>query len=172
MSILRFALLAVILGPLGVSGVLLAEPAFSITISTPESVVKVGSVVRLDITTKNISSATGYRFESTGPGRSIHVEVLDRSGFHVLETPKGQELHGTDPHRHFGGAIFRAKIPFKPGETFEEHLILSEEYDLSEPGKYTIQAYRSNVATEDDLKAKSNVPSITKSNIITLTITP
>jgi hypothetical protein len=166
-------LLVAALGVVGVSPAQLAQPLYTITISTPESVIKVGSEVRLDVTTKNVSNQTIYMFFSTAPGRDPEIHLRDSKGNPVLETPYGQKVHGTDPNRRpFSGSVFGYQETLKPGETFEEKLNLSEEYDLSKPGEYTIQVRRHDVLSEDDLKSKSRTVAFVKSNTITITITP
>jgi hypothetical protein len=137
-----------------------AEPWFSVTISTPEATVSVGSGAKLKIvfannTEKELHSPYG------GPGRGgpvFDIEIRDTKGNPVSETPYGLKMHGKDPHP-FSGSVFRATS--RPGETIEEEVALSKEYDLSKPGKYTVH-----------VREKHPVFQAVKSNMITIIVKP
>jgi hypothetical protein len=135
------------------------KPLFTITISTPESVVKTGSDMRLKATMTNTSDRDIFYTVGTGP--IIDIKIRDVEGKLVPETPDGRKIHGTDRREGPGpGTVIR--VPIKPGKAFEGESILNQEYDLSNPGKYTIQAHRF------DRVSKTMV----KSNTITVTATP
>jgi hypothetical protein len=143
------------------------QPSCSISISTPESPIKAGLEVKLDITTKNVSDRTIYLVYSTVPGRNMRIDVRDSEGNPVSETPYGLKVHGTDPKRvPFSGTMFSTRVPVKPGETYEEKLVLSKEYDMSRPGRYSIRVQRSDVLND------TNTVTFVKSNTITVIVTP
>ena len=50
----------------------------------------------------------------------------------------------------------------KPGATFEDHVDLTSIYDLSQPGKYTVQVQRTDAVSK----------TLVKSNTVTVTVTP
>jgi hypothetical protein len=154
----------------------ITEPAFfSVTISTPGSEVKIGSTVELTITTKNISAQNIYHgFVAGGPpGRSVDIDLRDSGGNPVLETPYGRKAHGKD-RKPWSGSSFVERVLVKPGETFDEKVDLSKEYDLSRAGTYTIQVQRSDLVSNEQLKshAKMGIGNTVKSNTITITMTP
>jgi len=137
-----------------------AEPWFSVTISTPEASVSAGSDVKLNVvfannTGKDLHSGYG------GLGRNgpvFDIYIRDSKNMAVLETPFGLTMHGKNPHP-FSGSVFSATS--HPGETIKEELNLSKEYDLSKPGKYTVQ-----------VRERHPVFQSVKSNTITITVDP
>jgi len=159
-------LLAVALGPLGGNASQVSkteEPTISINISTPQNTVRVGSEIIVDVVTQNISHHVIHYTVIAGAGAELshfRVDVRNSVGKPVTETQYGQKVHGTD-HRAHSGSVFGADIPVEPGKTLHEKLILTKEYDLSQPGTYTVQLRRTDF---DDSSVKSNT--------ITLTITP
>jgi hypothetical protein len=150
------------------------KPPFTITISTPASSIRAGSEVDLNVVTQNISDRVLYRLETSADaffGRNLQIDLRDGKGIWVLETPYGRERHGTDPNRpRFEGSVVSIRTPLKPGETFEEKIVLSREYDLSKPDIYTVHALRSDMLSETNI----NFSKVTagKSNTITLTVIP
>jgi hypothetical protein len=137
-----------------------AEPWFSVTISTPNASVRAGSDVKLNIV---LANTTGKDLHSGygGPGRDgpvFDIDIRDSRNVAVPETPFGLTLHGKNPHP-FAGSVFSA--PSHPGEPIKEELILSKEYDLSKPGKYTVQ-----------VRERHPVFQTVKSNVITITVHP
>jgi hypothetical protein len=146
-----------------------AKPAFSMALSTRQTVVEVGSplVVRLAITnTSDHDVCTG-----APPCPPVQISVLDSEGKPVPETPYGRELHGKVwPSALINGfsrsgSLFAAPPipPMRPGETRKEtpHDVIRE-YDLSKPGTYTIQVRRSDPYSQ----------SLVESNILTVTLVP
>jgi hypothetical protein len=136
------------------------KPAFTITISTPENIVKVG----LDVQLKAAMTNTSDRdiFYGVGMGPIIDIDIRDGEGKPVPETPNGRRIHGTDHMDGPGGAFTVVRVPIKPGKTFEEEPMLNKDYDLSTAGKYTIQAHRFDGVSM----------TLVKSNTITVIVTP
>jgi hypothetical protein len=136
------------------------KPPFTITISTPQATVKAGLDVKVEATMTNTSDQdVSY---AVGVGPIINVDVRDAEGKPVSETPEGRKIHGTDRRDGPGGVLTVIRIPLKPGKTLAGESILSKEYDLSKPGKYTVQAHRFDGVSM----------TMVKSNTITLTVTP
>jgi hypothetical protein len=136
----------------------------TVTITAPETSTKVGSEVKLDVVTKNVSDRTIYVAYSTA-GRNMKIDVRDSEGNPVSETPFGLKVHGTDPKRApFAGTVFSMRVPLKPGETSHEQLVLDKEYDLTKPGRYFIRVQRS------DILSDTNTVTFVKSNTIILTV--
>jgi hypothetical protein len=144
------------------------QQPFSLTISTPQSTVKAGTEVKVNITMMNITNHEIYYVapitgRETDLQSGFRTDVRDSQGKPAIETTWGLKVHGTDPHRRpFSGSVVSWPISLKPGQVFEKELTISKEYNLNEPGKYTIQVDRSD--TQSDV--------VIKSNVITVTVTP
>ncbi len=95
-------------------------------------------VVFVNATKKDIFYGAG------GPARGgpvFDIDMRDSDGKSVAETPYGLKMHAKDPHP-WRGSVLTATA--HPGDKIEEELILNKEYDLSKPGKYTIQVQERN----------------------------
>src|SRR5258706_741466 len=136
------------------------KPPFTITISTPQVTVKAGLDVRLKVTMMNTSDRDINYTVGTGP--IIDIDIRDAGGKPLSETPDGRKIHGTDRKVAGPGSGTVVRVPLKPGETLDGESILNQEYDLSIPGKYTIQAVRADPISKN----------VVKSNTITVTVTP
>jgi hypothetical protein len=137
-----------------------AEPWFSVTIDTPEATVTVGLDVKLKVIFTN-NTGKDIHYSAGGPARSgpaFDINVRDAEGNPVPETLYGLKLHGKDPHP-WSGSVFSATL--HPGKTIEEEVSLSKEFDLSKPGKYTVQ-----------VQEKNPVFQTVKSNVLTITVVP
>jgi len=155
---LRLVFLLIVCGL--AAGAQVAPPAqvpISLTISTPSSQVKAASELRLDIVLTNSSDEpVGL---TTWP-EDFRVDVLDSKGRVV---GKAQEPGESRPNPK--AANFPAQGSSQ-GLTLAPHMVLrlrddlSKEFDLSKPGKYTVQATR----------MYGKVP--VKSNVITITVVP
>jgi hypothetical protein len=144
------------------------SPPFTVVISTPNTVAKAGSEVKLKIVMKNVSDhEIHYGLAATGDETDLQggfrIDVRDAEGEPVRESAWGQKVHGTDTNRKpFMGSVFGGPIPLKPGQTFEIKRMIAKEYELNRPGRYTIQAERTD--------PKSNL--VVKSNVIRITVIP
>jgi hypothetical protein len=149
-----------------------AAPKFSLTIKTAQGTVKVGSDVVVEAEMKNTSVEDIFYSALTGrgqdPGRSGFAwEILNVEGKPVPLTEYGLKInHLESPQDEVGPGGY---IPsagktvyglLGPGKAIVENRTLSKEYDLSKPGKYTVQASR--------FDGKTDV----KSNTLTLTVMP
>jgi len=139
-------------------------PRISIAINTPQAVVKAGSDVVVEVEMKNISQVDvpdGAPLTG-GASTGFRWQVRDSSGKQVAMTDYGIQANhlassSGEPHM-WAGSFFSA--PLAPGKVITQRLALTKEYDLSKPGKYTIQATRGDAQTD------------VKSNVITLTVIP
>lgn len=139
------------------------EPSFALTISAAKGLMKAGSIVQIDVVVKNISPhdillETNYTrpyVETTD-----HVNIVDENGAKASETQFGRAALGHSPGSGVTGkdVFMRLRI----SKSFTYQLKISELYDLSRPGKYTIQVERLDEESE----------AFVKSNTITVTVTP
>jgi hypothetical protein len=143
-----------------------AKPPFSLTITAADSVVKSGSEIWADATVKNTSDHEISVFSTSDHlGNEYNADVWTDKSTLAPETRLGREINNhTTPEDERTPQIrisSRGSIPLKPGKTFTDHANVSTMYDLSQPGKYTIQFRK-----YDD-ESKTTV----KSNKITVTVT-
>ena len=143
-----------------------AKPDISVTISAMQTVVKADSEVKVGIILTNISnhevSLAKDNAQNLGEAHN-KIEVRDEKGNLAPEAKYVGILDGKAPN----DVIFMplgssAPHSLKPGETLKDAIIASKLFDLSKPGKYTIQVQRTDEATK----------TVVRSNTITLTVTP
>jgi len=141
-----------------------AEPPFSVTISAAQDVVKAGAAAIIKIVLTNTSN---HRINLThmlgNRGGLYRVDVWDSQGSPVPQAKprtwldeKGRRV------RQIRVGTGVTTLDLQPGETLKEECPLNERYDLTQPGKYFIQASRY------DYETKTWV----RSNPITLTVEP
>jgi len=135
------------------------QSPLSIAISTPQSTLKVGSEVRIEVTLTNASSRR-VLIQERNPATDYEIDVRDERGTPVPETDLGRKLKEPPVipmnSRNFGKYL-------RPNESTKETIPLSDLYSLSHAGQYTIQVSR----------LMSNKPKdvVVKSNTITVTVT-
>ncbi len=173
-----------------------AKPPFSISISLAQEVVKAGSEVRLEIVLTNILDQNIVIAQCGGT--NYQIEVYDSQG---KPLPKLNDCVPKEDPDHPGwrslcpGEVTTASPPgcvphnqvLKPQEVLKEETVVSTLYDLSRPGKYTIQVQRVNnprtvievpgkfgYSWDIELDDKMNDTSrgTAKSNTVTLTVEP
>jgi hypothetical protein len=137
------------------------QPSFSVTIGTAQEAVKPGSTVMVQILYKNTSdhAITLPRSPSPEQGEFLNViEMRDQMNKRAAETDYGKCL------RESGGEGDMTVVVFtlQPGETLKDGVLLNKMYDLSRPGKYTIQVLK----TDPDNRTTA------KSNKLTITVKP
>lgn len=143
------------------------SPAFSVGISAAQDVVRSGSAVTVRSVVTNISN---QKIWVVSLGEDVEYHVWDSRGFPVrranprverarlqLQVDKHGE-HVVVPYIMARGVWFAVQ----PGQTVEDDLVISEFYELTRPGKYTIQALRPDPQSH----------AVVKSNTITLTVIP
>jgi hypothetical protein len=123
-------------------------PAFSLTIQAKDHTIKTGSPVWVDVTERNNSDqilplGRGKPLTADQGGETFTVDVWNEKGMRPDET--------TFYRRKLGHLTLeeRAEAPVplgggevrfvKPGETTTDRIDVGRLYDLSRPGRYTIQ---------------------------------
>jgi hypothetical protein len=169
LNLLLFAMLSSSLGKVAAES---AKAPYSITISTRQSTVKAGAEVKVGVTLTNTSDHQIYLARSmdrvSGEDHA-QVEILSENGNPPPETKYRRFLRGEDHEPGSHGQPPRPRIGsdisyrINTGKTLEDVIVVSKLYDLSKPGRYTIQ-----VSRFDQTYSKTWV----KSNKITLTVTP
>jgi hypothetical protein len=139
---------------------------FSLAISVKEHTVKAGSEVPMQIVLTNTSAdqiaIRGGEPPDAGKRDGYILDVRNAAGEFVPNTA----YLNFQPFKAYlflpGEANFfdRSFHGLKPGETLTNEVILDKLFDLSQPGKYTIQARR----------ADENSKAVAKSNIIKVTV--
>jgi hypothetical protein len=133
----------------------LSTPPFSISISLAQDVVNADSEVRLDIVLTNTTNENIVIDQCGKP--NYQMEVYDSQGKRL---PRLDECVQKEVPEHPGWTtvceITAARpvtvcVPqnqvlklLKPQESLKEEMVVNELYDLSRPGKYTIQVQRVN----------------------------
>jgi hypothetical protein len=138
------------------------KPDLSLTISTKQDVVKVGSGLIVTILLTNTSSqGIEVSHSVTDHTEFTHdFDVLDEKGKMVAHTKYGDEVKGEDQKQPPGIVDSFVLLPLEPGQAMKDEIDIAKLFDLSAPGKYTIQIRRG----ERGIKLKSNV--------LTVTLTP
>jgi hypothetical protein len=142
-----------------------ANHLFSLKLHAPVAPIKSGTEVRLKVTVTNVSDHS-VRFGRT-PGivpeeeLSYLIEVRDAPGQLPPLTPFFQSLR-ENPSSTWGSYI---TYELEPGKSFDDELVITKLYVLTQPGKYTVW-----VARGQDPLDKSG-KSVVKSNEVTVAIT-
>ncbi len=145
---------------------------FSLDISTDASVRR-GSAVDIYVVTKNLSTHSIVLRRQENPrdvgmlGSVFRVDISNSAGNSPADTELGQStnhLGDTPPDPALTAAARAAGtlVSLNPGQDWRNTLRVSDLYDLSKPGQYTIQVRR----WDDETKTW------VKSNTITITVTP
>jgi hypothetical protein len=152
------SLLLAITGTVGIAQDNTSNQLFSITISMVDTTIKAGSPVRIKIELTNTSysdlDASGSFNDMTGQDSNFHVLLRDEKG------NKGLKNIYNHPELATGHPIMGRTV--KSGATLTEEQDVSRQYDMTHPGKYSIQVTR---PISTDLK-----DGMVKSNIITVTV--
>jgi hypothetical protein len=161
-------------------GLILAVPAlaqnprpssasFSLAVSLPQTSASAGSPVHLDMTVTNIS---GHKITFVlGCRDAYDFDIRDDRGHSANETEKGMMAHmrfpkGMDPQKIAQAASTACLTvvghDVEAGKSYDDQVNVADYYDLSKPGRYTIQAQ----VVDPETKI------LVKSNTVTLTVTP
>ena len=140
----------------------LVEPRFSIAISVDSSTVKTGSQITTKAVLTNKAKDTIFldTFAQWTGELDLEVEVRDVQGNLAPLTDYGRLVIKGEGDVPIVGKVF--SMALLPGEVLKKDVVISKLYDLSQPGKYTIQAQR-----VDDANG-----ALAKSNTVTVTVTP
>jgi hypothetical protein len=157
---------------IAIIGVALAQTVqrpFSLSISVAHDTVKAGSPIVVKIQFKNISDHDISRV--VRPEGAAHGELLgfppivrDDQGKEPPLTRQGRLIFGrqTPADRTIYSGTSVGGTAMHPGHVITPEIRLSELYDLSAPGKYTIQVW----TYDDENKEK------VMSNTVTVTVVP
>jgi hypothetical protein len=122
----------------------LAQKTSPITasITTPTPVTKCGADVRVDVTVTNDSDHIVRLYKALGPDGQAeaanHVDVFDAEG-KALSRIDGRTIQLQEEVHHSPKQwISRKTVPVEPGKSLNDFLILSNLFDLSKPGKYSV----------------------------------
>lgn len=131
---------------------------FALTISGAKSSVKAGSAVwvRAILENKSDHDLSVYKAISDDMDQGGWVYQVD------IRDGKGEEPRQTEFARSVGAGGSGGYIPLPPGKALTDRVNVSKLYDLSRPGRYTIQFQRV------DMESKTFVTS----NKITVTVVP
>lgn len=131
------------------------HPDLSVTLSTKQHGVKVGSPIVVEEFVTNLSR------HAVGIPPSYAPDLPRK---HIYETRFELRDSGGCPVRrrtdlHPPGGSFWSNPPLKPGETQKNSSSVSDSYDFSRPGLYTMQQVFSNMETHEEIA--SNVLTVT-----------
>lgn len=126
------------------------KPAFSLTISTTNSTVTLGSPVMVKVTMKNESehNISVYTENTSDQGGFVYkADVWDEKGSTAPETKFGRSIQGHDTPEELRREPYiivtsGGEGSLAPGQTIIDQVNLNKLYDLSRPGKYTIRLRR------------------------------
>jgi hypothetical protein len=160
---MRTLICALILGAVFSCGLASAQspsPPFSISISAEKNIVRAGSDVFIQIQMTNTSnhSIDCTRVASNGLDKAYEYELRDKSGAVINAIPR--------KHPEIGEPFSAWPCVLKPGEsTTKDDALISKLFDLSKPGRYVVQVSRL-------IAGEHKEQGVTKSNSITITVTP
>jgi|ERR1035437_1914868 hypothetical protein len=149
-----------------------SEP-LSLEIKATNDIIKSGGLVDVLVSTNNVSARRivlrrQEQAQDTGMlGSVFRVDVLDSLSSPPPETEFGQSKSNRadtppDPASMVAARAAGTLVSLKPGQDWRNTIRVSELYDLSKPGQYTIQVRR----WDDETKTW------VKSNPLTVTVTP
>ena len=139
------------------------NPPFSLAITVADQSVKLGTQVRVTITLKNNSGHDIAINRSSVPGEAeFHYSVLllDDDGKPVPGTKYWRILQGKEHETYTENVL---SVTIHPNEGAKDDFTLNKLFDLSKPGKYTLQVAR---------EIPQNLgKGLVKSNVLSLVIT-
>lgn len=153
---------AMVGSPAGVSA---SQQPFSIKIALAQNIVKSGSEIKLQIMLTNTSdhniSVSRAIDDTSAEVAGYRVEVLDDRRNVPPETKYQRILRGEEPPT---GPFTWSALggPLSPGKSVKDTMIVNKFFDLTKPGKYTIQVRRTDPASKVTVR----------SNTIEVTVTP
>jgi hypothetical protein len=115
-----------------------APQLLSLTIAAPKQPVKVGTEVRLRVTVRNTSHRTIRLVSLADSSYEYEIMVRDARG-HV--PPPSVRLRNRDKLLpRYSGSTFARDL--QPGASYVDQIAITELYDLTKPGKYTVSVAR------------------------------
>jgi len=125
-----------------------AKPPFSLTISAKPDVFKVGSPMPINVVLKNTSSHPINLVRLSLP--NYKADIRDGQGALVKAKPLAEKLpDGRVRLRHAASSAMIVRIdPGKIGSNLFNFYDLTNDYELTKPGKYTVQLLRYDYETK------------------------
>jgi hypothetical protein len=148
------------------------EPPITVSITTPTPVTKSGTEVRVNVTVTNNSDHSIRLYKALGPDGQAEaanqVDVYDATGKKLLRIDgRAIQMQG-QTHYLPKQWISRKTVPLEPGQSCDDFLIMSNLFNLSNPGKYTVTVrHEMRTYSSDSGDKLIDVPS----NTITITVT-
>lgn len=144
------------------------KASFTMRIHLKDDTVKRGSEVQVWVELTNISTEPIWLWRSrTGPP-PYTIKIADRQGRPASLTAKGRAFQKGKAVILESGRIVRAfpgsgaQVSIVPGETVQDSVNIDEQFDLTQPGTYTIQLERVDPVTK--VRVKSNAVTMTVAN--------
>lgn len=137
-----------------------AQKPFSITINTATDNLRVGADLRVEITLTNTSASQIHIAKTNGADDAeIHytVDVRDDQGNLAPYTTYSRNLKAGTKVLVWSDLTYT----LEPGGTLKDTALVTKLYDLTRPGKYSIQVSREIPKNLGGGLAKSNVVSVT-----------
>ncbi len=129
------------------------KPTFTMIISLKQNTVAPGAQAILNVDITNTSDKEVQLFKSRSGRTPYSFQVLDRNGKSAPLTPEGRStLNGQSVVRDEKGNVrllvgTGGAVPVAPGGTLHDEVVVTD-YDLSQPGEYTIRLRRTDPATK------------------------
>lgn len=137
------------------------EPSFSIAITAAKQTVKLGDDIRITVTLTNSSPRQMYlENERNDPAQDYMVSVQDENGKRPMFTKD------FSTPRELSSSYFEE---IKPGDGLKSEIVLNAIYDISTPGKYTVQLWKA-IRPNLFAGAAPAMQGVVKSNTITVTV--
>jgi hypothetical protein len=116
-------------------------PQFSIAISTTNEPRKAGSSIVIEVALTNVSGRTiGLAAEAgRDESRWYTVDVRRQDGSIVLAAPRRPSSQPLPPGAVKVDVYSAVMVELRPGETRKEEVVISDLFDMSRPGKYSVQ---------------------------------
>lgn len=166
----RYVVSIILCAGLQISSLAQQPAPVAVVISSPNQVVKVGSEIRVDITVSNVTTQSVSEYWAGEPNdgeaeAGNDIQIFDANG-KKLSRMDGPVIHkGGDTYHLRKGWISRRVIPLGPGKTSTNYFILTNLFDLSKPGTYT-------VVVRHELQGEGDYIMVTaQPNPLTITIT-
>jgi hypothetical protein len=145
-NVLSFSLLVPVLWGAGVSGAQTTKtgpdlPQFSLAVSTANNLVKAGSSVVIEVALTNVSDQTIGLPAQTGRDESqwYKVDVRHQNGSMASAVQHRPAGNVVPPGAVKVDVYSAVMVELKPRETSKEKVAISDLFDMSRPGKYSVQ---------------------------------
>lgn len=119
------------------------DPPVCMKLSTPTPAARVGSQIRLDAVTTNISQRTVAVGFLPGPYESpvLTLTLQVRDSNNVPVGPEQVDQHSCQGKPRCRVLYLESRY-LAPGESVTDHFVLDSKYNLAKPGRYTAQLVR------------------------------